>query len=182
MTGAAPRVEPSRGLVELSIRGVGVIDAAEWEWGPGLTVITGETGSGKTMVLTGLSLILGGSSDTGLVRAGHDTAVVEGRFQVDDPVVAHQADEGTGAREVVELLAVDRCERLGTPGLLEVLHRGGGRLAGIVPSLERRDHHGTAGTAGALRSGGPAPLQRHGCHGTGRSGRSHRAAAVPCGP
>ena len=90
-----PPVEP-RGLAELSIRGVGVIDTAAWEWGPGLTVITGETGSGKTMVLTGLSLILGGASDPGLVRAGHDTAVVEGRFHVDDPVVADLVAEAGG--------------------------------------------------------------------------------------
>jgi DNA repair protein RecN (Recombination protein N) len=85
-----------RGLVELSIRGVGVIDSAAWEWGPGLTVITGETGSGKTMVLTGLSLVLGGASDAALVRAGHDTAVVEGRFHVDDPVVAELVSEAGG--------------------------------------------------------------------------------------
>ncbi len=84
------------GLIELSIRGVGVIDRAEWEWGPGLTVITGETGSGKTMVLTGLSLILGGASDPGLVRAGHDSAVVEGRFRVDDPAVADLVVEAGG--------------------------------------------------------------------------------------
>lgn len=86
----------SRGLVELSIRGVGVIDTAAWEWGPGLTVITGETGSGKTMVLTGLALVLGGASDAGLVRSGHDTAVVEGRFHVDDPVVAELVAEAGG--------------------------------------------------------------------------------------
>ena len=98
MTGESPRAQPAQGLVELSIRGVGVIDAAEWEWGPGLTVITGETGSGKTMVLTGLSLILGGASDTGLVRAGHETAVVEGRFHVDDPVVAELVAEAGGFR------------------------------------------------------------------------------------
>jgi DNA repair protein RecN (Recombination protein N) len=86
----------SSGLVELSIRGVGVIDSARWEWGPGLTVITGETGSGKTMVLTGLSLVLGGASDPGLVRAGHDSAVVEGRFRADDPVVAEIVAEAGG--------------------------------------------------------------------------------------
>ncbi len=74
-----------QGLVDLRIEGVGVIDAAAWECGPGLTVITGETGSGKTMVLTGLALVLGGPSDAGLVRSGHATAVVEGRFRVDDP-------------------------------------------------------------------------------------------------
>jgi DNA repair protein RecN (Recombination protein N) len=89
-------VTGGHGLIELSIRGVGVIDRAEWEWGPGLTVITGETGSGKTMVLTGLSLILGGASDAGLVRAGHDSAVVEGRFRVDDPAVADLVVEAGG--------------------------------------------------------------------------------------
>jgi len=89
-------VTGGHGLIELSIRGVGVIDRAEWEWGPGLTVITGETGSGKTMVLTGLSLILGGASDPGLVRAGHDSAVVEGRFRVDDPAVADLVVEAGG--------------------------------------------------------------------------------------
>ena len=87
---------PAGGLVDLSIRGVGVIDSAQWEWGPGLTVITGETGSGKTMVLTGLSLVLGGASDPGIVRAGHDAAVVEGRFHVDDPLVAELVAEAGG--------------------------------------------------------------------------------------
>lgn len=86
-----------RGLVELSIRGVGVIDTAEWEWGPGLTVITGETGAGKTMVLTGLSLVLGGPSDSGLVRAGHDAAVIEGRFHLDDPLVAELVGDAGGS-------------------------------------------------------------------------------------
>jgi len=90
-------VSGPRGLVELSIRGVGVIDSASWEWLPGLTVITGETGSGKTMVLTGLSLVLGGPSDSGLVRAGHDSAIVEGRFLVDDPVIADVVAEAGGA-------------------------------------------------------------------------------------
>jgi DNA repair protein RecN (Recombination protein N) len=89
-------VDQPRGVVELSIRGVGVIDSAAWEWGPGLTVITGETGSGKTMVLTGLSLVLGGASDAALVRAGHDSAVVECRFHVDDPVVAELVSEAGG--------------------------------------------------------------------------------------
>jgi DNA repair protein RecN (Recombination protein N) len=91
-----PQAKPSRGLMELRIRGVGVIDSAEWEWGPGLTVITGETGSGKTMVLTGLALVLGGASDAGLVRTGHATAVVEGRFHVDDPEVAAWVAEAGG--------------------------------------------------------------------------------------
>ena len=57
-------------LTELSIRSLGVIDSAEIEIGGGLTVITGETGAGKTMVLTALNLILGAKSDADLVRNG----------------------------------------------------------------------------------------------------------------
>ncbi|MEK9810006.1 MAG: AAA family ATPase, partial [Candidatus Nanopelagicales bacterium] len=81
------------GLVELSLRSVGVIESAELSLGPGLTVITGETGAGKTMVLTGLSLVLGGPSDAGLVREGADQAVVEGRFAVREPEVLRITDE-----------------------------------------------------------------------------------------
>lgn len=88
---------PGRGLIDLRIEGVGVIDAAAWDWGPGLTVITGETGSGKTMVLTGLALVLGGPSDSGLVRAGHATALVEGRFAVADPEALAIVAEAGGA-------------------------------------------------------------------------------------
>jgi len=93
-------VTPARGLLELRIQGVGVIDAAEWTLGPGLTVITGETGAGKTMILTGLSLVLGGPSDPGLVRHGHLSAVVEGRFHSVDPeVTALLAESGGEADE-----------------------------------------------------------------------------------
>ena len=65
-------VEGWRGTVieELRIRGLGVIDDAVLELGPGLTVVTGETGAGKTMVVTALGLLLGGRADAGAVRAG----------------------------------------------------------------------------------------------------------------
>src|SRR5438270_8937345 len=68
------------GLVEMRIRGLGVIEDAVLELGPGLTVVTGETGAGKTMVVQGLSLLFGGRSDAGRVRPGADRAVVEGRL------------------------------------------------------------------------------------------------------
>lgn len=70
-------------LEEIRIRGLGVIDDAQLELGPGLTVVTGETGAGKTMVLTGLGLLMGGRADGGAVRAGESRAVVEGRIRVD---------------------------------------------------------------------------------------------------
>jgi DNA repair protein RecN (Recombination protein N) len=57
-----------RMIEEISIRGLGVIDEATVTWGPGLTVLTGETGAGKTMVLTALGLLLGDKADASLVR------------------------------------------------------------------------------------------------------------------
>jgi DNA repair protein RecN (Recombination protein N) len=67
----------------MHLRGLGVIDDAVMEFGPGLTVVTGETGAGKTMVVTGLGLLMGGRSDPGAVRSGYPNALVEGRIQVD---------------------------------------------------------------------------------------------------
>ena len=64
----------------MRIRGLGVIDDAVLPLGPGLTVVTGETGAGKTMVVQGLSLLFGGRSDAGRVRPGADRALVEGRL------------------------------------------------------------------------------------------------------
>jgi len=54
----------------MRIRGVGVIDDAVLDLSPGLNVLTGETGAGKTMVVSGLGLLLGERADSGLVRAG----------------------------------------------------------------------------------------------------------------
>jgi DNA repair protein RecN (Recombination protein N) len=79
-------------LEEMRIRGLGVIEDAVLELSPGLTVLTGETGAGKTMVLTGLSLLLGGRADSALVRTGDGRAVVEGRVAVaPDGAVARRA-------------------------------------------------------------------------------------------
>ncbi|MGH3447347.1 MAG: AAA family ATPase, partial [Nocardioidaceae bacterium] len=68
-------------LEELRIASLGVIDEAELELGPGLTVVTGETGAGKTMVVTALGLLLGERADSGLVRHGAERSRVEGRVQ-----------------------------------------------------------------------------------------------------
>ena len=63
---------------EIRISSLGVIDSATLELGPGLTVITGETGAGKTMIVTALGLLLGGRADSGSVRTGSASARVEG--------------------------------------------------------------------------------------------------------
>jgi DNA repair protein RecN (Recombination protein N) len=84
------------GLVELRIQGLGVIEDAVLELGPGLTVVTGETGAGKTMVVQGLALLLGARPDAGMIRAGAERAVVEGRLRVpaDGEVATRALDAG----------------------------------------------------------------------------------------
>lgn len=67
---------------EITISDLGVITGARIPLHPGLTVLTGETGAGKTMVLTGLNLLLGGKADPATVRRGAASAVVEGRVVV----------------------------------------------------------------------------------------------------
>jgi DNA repair protein RecN (Recombination protein N) len=76
-------------LEEMRIQGLGVIDDAVLEFSPGLTVVTGETGAGKTMVVQGLQLLFGARADGGLVRAGAARATVEGRLRV--PSAGHVA-------------------------------------------------------------------------------------------
>jgi DNA repair protein RecN (Recombination protein N) len=62
---------------ELHIRGLGVIEDASLRLAPGLTVVTGETGAGKTMLVTALELLLGARADAALVRRGADAAIAE---------------------------------------------------------------------------------------------------------
>jgi DNA repair protein RecN (Recombination protein N) len=69
-------------LEEISIRNLGIIEQSELELGRGLNVLTGETGAGKTMILTALSLVLGGKSDSSLVRHGSDRLVATAQFSV----------------------------------------------------------------------------------------------------
>ncbi|MDR3662324.1 MAG: DNA repair protein RecN [Mycobacterium sp.] len=67
-------------LTEIRIEALGAISAATAEFGRGLTVLTGETGTGKTMVVTSLHLLGGARADASRVRSGSARAVVEGRF------------------------------------------------------------------------------------------------------
>lgn len=69
-------------LVELRIADLGVIGDATIEPGPGFTAVTGETGAGKTMIVTGLALLAGAKADPRLVRNGAGRALVEGRWRV----------------------------------------------------------------------------------------------------
>ena len=69
-------------LNELTIRNLGVIEEAAIEFAPGLNVLTGETGAGKTMVVTALSLIAGGKTDSDLIRLGCERLSVSGTFSL----------------------------------------------------------------------------------------------------
>lgn len=67
-------------ISSLGIRNIGVISSASLEMGPGFTALTGETGAGKTMVLTALGLLLGNRADSSTVRTGATQSLVEGRL------------------------------------------------------------------------------------------------------
>jgi DNA repair protein RecN (Recombination protein N) len=82
-------------LSEIRIESLGAIGTAVAEFDRGLTVLTGETGTGKTMVVTGLHLLGGARADATRVRSGADRAVVEGRFstaELDGPAAAGVAE------------------------------------------------------------------------------------------
>ena len=81
-------------LEEISIRSLGVIESSNIEFKPGFTVLTGETGAGKTMVLTALGLVLGSKSDSDLVRAGQERAVVTGRFSIPSQIQKEITESG----------------------------------------------------------------------------------------
>ena len=78
-------------LQEISIRNLGIIDQSTLELGAGLNVLTGETGAGKTMILTALSLVLGGKSDSSLVRTGTERLVATAQFNL--PKVSEEVKE-----------------------------------------------------------------------------------------
>jgi len=91
-------------LSEIRIESLGAIGSAVAEFDRGLTVLTGETGTGKTMVVTGLHLLEGARADPTRVRSGADRAVVEGRFTTADL-------DGPAVSEVTDLLASCGAER-----------------------------------------------------------------------
>ncbi len=84
-------------LEEVRISGLGVIDEAVLELSPGFNVVTGETGAGKTMVVSGLGLLFGGRADPSRIRPGADRATVEGRLRTDpEGEVARQVSDAGG--------------------------------------------------------------------------------------
>ena len=81
-------------LEEISIRNLGIIDTSSLELSKGLNVLTGETGAGKTMILTALSLLLGAKSDSSLVRHGSERLVTSATFSIPKSLSAQIEDLG----------------------------------------------------------------------------------------
>jgi len=92
-------------IEEISIRNLGVIGEARLPLGPGFTAVTGETGAGKTMVVTALGLLLGDRADSAIIRSGSDQAVIEGRWQIDvNGLVADRVRDAGGDLDGSELI------------------------------------------------------------------------------
>ncbi len=123
-------------LEQMRIRGLGVIEDAVLELSPGFTAVTGETGAGKTMVVSGLDLLFGGRAETTRIRPGAERATIEGRVLIPaGGAVAERAVEAGAALDPAER-ATDGTERV------ELL------LARVVGSQAG----GAGGQSGAVRS------------------------------
>jgi DNA repair protein RecN (Recombination protein N) len=108
-------------IEELHIRGLGVIEDATLRLSPGLTVVTGETGAGKTMLVSALELLLGVRADSSLVRTGADLALAEAVVSPPPPEAAEWLTEGDDVLVVSREIPADGRSRA----------RIGGRLAPV---------------------------------------------------
>lgn len=101
-------------IEEIFIRDLGVIASARLPLSPGFTALTGETGAGKTMVVTALGLLLGERADAAAIRAGSEYASIEGRWVIDpQSAVAERVRDAGGELDDGELLLVRTVSREG---------------------------------------------------------------------
>ncbi len=139
-------------LEELHVRDLALIDEAWLEFGPGLNVLTGETGAGKTVLLGALKLLLGERADPTLVRSGADEALVEGRFLLDGRERA--------ARRRVSAEGRGRCYLDGDMSTVAGLAEALGPAVDLHGQHDHQALLSVATHAGFLdRAGGPALLE-----------------------
>jgi DNA repair protein RecN (Recombination protein N) len=84
-------------LASLRIRNLALVEDLEWTLAPGFTAVTGETGSGKSIIIGALKLLLGERADKSLIRSGADSCAVEALFHLDDPAAIDARLEENGA-------------------------------------------------------------------------------------
>lgn len=111
-------------LLELNIRDFAIIDDIKIEFTKGFNVLTGETGSGKSIIIDALSLLLGGRANKDFIRKGRDFAYIEGLFDLDDNMREYLKEIGYGDEE---LLIVSREINATKPSTLRI----NGRLAPV---------------------------------------------------
>ncbi|MEO6040497.1 MAG: DNA repair protein RecN [Croceibacterium sp.] len=133
-------------LTSLAIRHVVLIEALDLAFGPGLGVLTGETGAGKSILLDALGLVLGNRAETILVRGGEDHASVTATFEFADPPEAMRA----------ALAEADVAWDAGEPLILRRSVRGDGGSKAFVNDQPV--------SAGLLRALAPAMVELHGQH------------------
>jgi DNA repair protein RecN (Recombination protein N) len=117
-------------LIELRVADLGVIEELSLVLGPGMTAVTGETGAGKTLVVTAIELLVGGRGEASMVRPGAKEAVVEGRFVAAD-------DEEVVLRRVIPAKGRSRAY---VDGHLATLAELGDRGATLVDLHGQHDH------------------------------------------
>jgi DNA repair protein RecN (Recombination protein N) len=125
---------------ELHIRGLGVIEEATLRLGDGLTVVTGETGAGKTMVVTALQLLLGARADTSLVRAGEASAYAEARIAPPPASAAEWLDDGVDELVVSREIPADGRSRARLNGRLAPVAALADALGAAVEVHAQHEH------------------------------------------
>lgn len=171
-------------LTALSIRDVVLIERLDLGFGPGLTVLTGETGAGKSILLDSLGLALGMRAEAGLVRAGAEQASVTASFAppVGHPVAALLAEQGLAAEDEIVLRRV-----LGRDGRsrgfindqpvgVALLRRAGALLVEVQGQHEQMGLADPASHGTLLDAFGVAPALRRAVAGAWRDWRGALAA------
>jgi DNA repair protein RecN (Recombination protein N) len=132
-------------LRRLTVRNLAIVEDLELELGPGLTVLTGETGAGKSILVDAVALLAGGRGSADLVRQGTDRLVVAGEFEADRPVRDVLEEAGLPSEDVVlvrrELSADGRGRAFidDQPAAVRTLGRLGERLVSIQGQNSERE-------------------------------------------
>ncbi len=138
-------------LTELRVRDLAVIADVTLPLGPGLNVLTGETGAGKSMLVDALALLLGERASSGIVRPGADKTVVEGAFDLSDHPTVRQSALGLGVEVDEGLLVIKR--EISGEGRSRAWANGSPTTVGVLAQLGALlvDLHGQHETQSLLR-------------------------------